>query len=43
MTKQQEDKCPKCKKVVWIWQKKVWYTDAHRKRVYHKKCYEALK
>ena len=36
---EQEDKCPECKKVVWIWQKKVWRIG----RVYHKKCYVALK
>jgi len=34
--KDQDDRCPRCEKVVWIWRKKVWKNG----RVYHKQCLE---
>ena len=36
---EKQDECPKCKKVVWIWQKKVWDGE----KPYHKKCFGVLK
>lgn len=32
-----KDLCPECKKVVWLWQSKIWIRD---NCVYHKKCFE---